>query len=154
VLVAATERGLCAILLGESESELLADLKTRLPRATLAKPSPEFADWVRKVVRFVDNPAQAGGLALPLDVRGTAFQRRVWEVLREIPAGETATYAAVAGRLGSPRAARAVAGACAANALAIAIPCHRVVAAKGGLGGYRWGVQRKQELLDREQNDV
>jgi AraC family transcriptional regulator of adaptative response/methylated-DNA-[protein]-cysteine methyltransferase len=87
-------------------------------------------------------------------VRGTAFQRRVWEVLREIPAGETATYAAVAGRLGSPRAARAVAGACAANALAIAIPCHRVVAAKGGLGGYRWGVQRKQELLDREQNDV
>lgn len=151
VLVAATGRGLCAILLGASASELEADLKTRFPHATLTKPAAGFAGWVEKVVRFVDDPARAGGLGLPLDVRGTAFQRRVWEALREIPAGKTATYTEIAERLGSRRAARAVAGACAANALAIAVPCHRVVASNGELAGYRWGVERKRRLLEREQ---
>jgi AraC family transcriptional regulator of adaptative response/methylated-DNA-[protein]-cysteine methyltransferase len=151
VLVAATGRGLCAILLGATDSELLADLRSRFPRATLKKPPAEFAGWVEKVVRLVDDPGRTGGLDLPLDVRGTAFQRRVWEALRQIPAGTTATYTEIAGRLGSPRAARAVAGACAANTLAVAIPCHRVVASGGGLAGYRWGVERKRRLLAQEQ---
>jgi AraC family transcriptional regulator of adaptative response/methylated-DNA-[protein]-cysteine methyltransferase len=150
VLVAATERGLCAILLGDSPAELLADLKARFPNAALAKPPAGFSGWVEKVVRLVDHPARTGGLDLPLDVRGTAFQRRVWEALRQIPAGKTATYSQVAERMGSRRAARAVAGACAANALAVAIPCHRVVAANGELAGYRWGVERKRRLLERE----
>jgi AraC family transcriptional regulator, regulatory protein of adaptative response / methylated-DNA-[protein]-cysteine methyltransferase len=150
VLVAATARGLCAILLGDSAAELQADLKTRFPHATLTKPPAGFADWIDTVVRFVDDPARAGGLDLPLDVRGTAFQRRVWEALRHIPAGKTTTYTEIAGRMGSPRAARAVAGACAANALAVAIPCHRVIASNGALAGYRWGVERKRRLLERE----
>jgi AraC family transcriptional regulator, regulatory protein of adaptative response / methylated-DNA-[protein]-cysteine methyltransferase len=150
VLVAATGRGLCAILLGSSGSQLLADLKSRFPHATLTKAPAGFAGWIEKVVRFVDDPARAGGLELPLDVRGTAFQRRVWEALRQIPAGKTASYTEIAGRMGRPRAARAVAGACAANALAVAIPCHRVVASNGGLAGYRWGVERKRRLLERE----
>ncbi|MEX2303218.1 MAG: bifunctional DNA-binding transcriptional regulator/O6-methylguanine-DNA methyltransferase Ada [Bryobacterales bacterium] len=149
VLVAATERGLCAILLGDSAAQLGEDLKARFPGATLNKPSPGFADWVDQVVRFVDNP-RAGELGLPLDVRGTAFQRKVWEALREIPPGKTRTYAAVAERVGSRRAARAVAAACAANPLAVAIPCHRVVASSGDLAGYRWGVERKRRLLDQE----
>jgi len=100
-------------------------------------------------VRLVDDPL-SGGFALPLDIRGTAFQRRVWTALREIPAGTTTTYTALAERLGTPRAVRAVAGACAANKLAVAIPCHRVVAADGGLAGYRWGVERKRRLIERE----
>jgi AraC family transcriptional regulator of adaptative response/methylated-DNA-[protein]-cysteine methyltransferase len=150
VLVASTGRGLCAILLGDTASELVADLKVRFPRAALTKPPAEFAGVVEKVVRLVDNPSRAAGLDLPLNVQGTAFQRRVWEALRQIPAGTTATYAEIAGRLGSPRAARAVAGACAANALAVAIPCHRVVASGGDLAGYRWGVERKRRLLAQE----
>jgi AraC family transcriptional regulator of adaptative response/methylated-DNA-[protein]-cysteine methyltransferase len=150
VLVAATERGVCAILLGDDPTVLRADLAARFPHARLTEPDPAFADWVAAVVRFVDDPARADGLGLPLDVRGTAFQRRVWEALRQIPPGQTASYADVAARLGSPRAVRAVAGACAANPLAVAIPCHRVVAKGGGLGGYRWGVGRKQRLLERE----
>jgi AraC family transcriptional regulator of adaptative response/methylated-DNA-[protein]-cysteine methyltransferase len=151
VLVAATERGVCAILLGDDPAALTADLAARFPHARLTEPVPGFADWVDAVVRFVDDPSRAEGLGLPLDVRGTAFQCRVWEVLRQIPAGQTASYADVAARLGSPRAVRAVAGACAANALAVAIPCHRVVARDGSLAGYRWGVERKQRLLEREQ---
>jgi AraC family transcriptional regulator of adaptative response/methylated-DNA-[protein]-cysteine methyltransferase len=151
VLVAATERGLCAILLGDSAAQLGEDLKARFPGATLNKPTPVFADWVEQVVRFVDNP-RAGELGLPLDVRGTAFQRKVWEALREIPPGKTRTYAAIAERVGSRRAARAVAGACAANPLAVAIPCHRVVASSGDLAGYRWGVERKRRLLGQEHN--
>ncbi len=151
VLVAATARGLCAILLGDKAADLQADLKARFPNATLTKPPAGFADWIDKVVRFIDDPAHAQGLDLPLDVRGTAFQRRVWEALRQIPAGKTSSYSEIAARMGSPRAARAVAGACAANALAVAIPCHRVVAADGRLAGYRWGVERKRRLLEREQ---
>lgn len=150
VLVAAAERGVCAILLGDDPAALLTDLKTRFPKARLSKTKAGFADWVDEVVRVVDNPARVEGLRLPLDIRGTAFQRRVWEALREIPAGKTASYAAIANRLGKPRAARAVAGACAANKLAIAIPCHRVVGSNGKLSGYRWGVERKRQLLERE----
>lgn len=150
VLVAATERGLCAILLGDDPVTLFTDLKSRFPKARISEPKPGFADWVDEVVRFVDDPARVEGLQLPLDIRGTAFQRRVWEVLRQIPAGKTASYAAIANRLGKPSAARAVAGACAANTLAIAIPCHRVVASNGKLSGYRWGVERKRRLLERE----
>jgi AraC family transcriptional regulator of adaptative response/methylated-DNA-[protein]-cysteine methyltransferase len=150
VLVAATERGVCAILLGDDPAALAADLAGRFPHARLTEPDPAFAGWVAAVVRFVDDPARAEGLGLPLDVRGTAFQRRVWEALRQIPPGQTASYADVAARLGSPRAVRAVAGACGANPLAVAIPCHRVVAKSGGLGGYHWGVERKQRLLERE----
>ncbi len=148
ILVAATDRGVCAILLGDDARALARDLAQRFPNARLSGGDRGFEQWVAKVVRFVEEPAR--GLDLPLDIRGTAFQRRVWEALRAIPPGKTATYAGIAARLGRPSAARAVAGACAANALAVAIPCHRVVASNGGLAGYRWGVARKRRLLDRE----
>lgn len=148
ILVAATDRGVCAILLGEDAKALALDLRERFPNARLLEGERDFERWVAKVVGFVEEPAR--GLDLPLDIRGTAFQRRVWEMLRAIPPGETASYAQIAARLGKPRAARAVAGACAANALAVAIPCHRVVAANGDLAGYRWGVARKRRLLERE----
>lgn len=150
VLVAATERGVCAIFLGDDPAALVAALRARFPNARLQDPEPAFDEWVAAVVRFVDDPGRAEGLGLPLDIRGTAFQRRVWEALREIPAGQTATYSAVAERLGSPRAIRAVGSACAANPIAVAIPCHRVVGANGDLTGYRWGVERKRRLLERE----
>jgi len=149
VLVAAAERGICAIFLGDKPKALIADLAGRFPEAQLVKADPDFADRVSDVVRFIDDPAHER-MRLPLDVRGTAFQRRVWELLRAIPAGTTASYAAIAKRLGKPRAVRAVAGACAANALAVAIPCHRVVASDGKLAGYRWGIERKRHLLERE----
>jgi len=151
VLVAATGRGVCAILLGDDAAALQADLRGRFPKATLRDAEPEFAGWVAQVVAFVEQPGASGSFALPLDIRGTAFQRQVWEALRAIPPGETLSYAAVAARLGRPAAVRAVAGACAANALAVAVPCHRVVAATGALAGYRWGVERKRALLAREQ---
>lgn len=150
VLVAATDKGLCAILLGESEEDLSQDLRARFPHADLSVAEPGFSDWVRLVVAMVDHPEQNQALGLPLDIRGTAFQRRVWEILRSIPPGETRSYRDVAAELGSPAAARAVASACGANALAIAVPCHRVVASDGGSAGYRWGVERKRELLKRE----
>ena len=148
VLVATAGRGVCAILLGEEEDAMLADLRQRFPRATLAAAPADFAETVADVVAHVERPGL--GLALPLDIRGTAFQRRVWDVLRSIPPGETLSYAAVAARLGQPTAVRAVSGACAANVLAVAVPCHRVVASTGALAGYRWGVNRKKALLARE----
>ena len=151
VLVAATARGVCAILLGDDAAALRADLQARFPRAVLREEAggeEGFAAWVAAVVAAVDDPRRA--LALPLDISGTAFQRRVWEVLRAIPAGETLSYGAVAARLGQPTAMRAVAGACGANRLAVVIPCHRVVASGGGLGGYRYGVERKRALLAKE----
>ena len=148
-LVATTARGACAILLGDDPAALVADLEARFPRATLSE-GAALAGCVEAVVRLVDDPARAGGLGLPLDIRGTAFQRRVWEALQRIPPGETVSYAELARRLGRPHAARAVAAACAANGLAVAIPCHRVVATGGGVGGYRWGVERKRLLLERE----
>jgi AraC family transcriptional regulator, regulatory protein of adaptative response / methylated-DNA-[protein]-cysteine methyltransferase len=150
ILVARTERGLCAILLGGHPEPLLKDLQKRFPKAELVGGEQDFEQWMAQVVGFVEAPRL--GLALPLDIRGTAFQQRVWQALTEIPPGTTASYTDIAERLGSPKAVRAVAGACAANALAVAIPCHRVVRSDGGLSGYRWGVERKRALLTRERH--
>jgi AraC family transcriptional regulator of adaptative response/methylated-DNA-[protein]-cysteine methyltransferase len=151
VLVASSEKGVCAILLGDDPEALARELQDTYPRATLVGGDANFELLVARVVAFVEAPAQ--GLDLPLDVRGTAFQQRVWQALREIPAGSTISYGELARRIGAPRSARAVARACAANALALAIPCHRVVRTDGGLSGYRWGVARKRELLKRESRE-
>ena len=148
ILVARSARGVCAILLGDEPEALARSLQERFPRAELIGGDAEFEELVAKVVGFIEAPGL--GLDLPLDVRGTAFQQRVWQALREIPVGRTTTYSEIAGRIGAPRAVRAVAGACAANALAVAIPCHRVLRTDGSLSGYRWGVERKRALLERE----
>lgn len=148
ILVAQSARGICAILLGDDPDELLCDLQDRFPRADFIGGDAEFEQVVARVVGFVDTPGT--GLDLPLDIRGTAFQQRVWEALRAIPAGVTATYTEIAKRIGAPDAVRAVAGACAANSLAVAIPCHRVVRLDGNLSGYRWGIERKRALLEKE----
>jgi AraC family transcriptional regulator, regulatory protein of adaptative response / methylated-DNA-[protein]-cysteine methyltransferase len=148
VLVGATARGICAIQLGDSVGALEAELATRFPKAKRLPAGPALADALAVIVRMVDAPN--GSIDLPLDIRGTAFQRRVWEALRAIPPGATATYTEVAKQLGNPAAVRAVAGACAANALAVVIPCHRVIAVDGKLAGYRWGVERKRQLLAKE----
>jgi AraC family transcriptional regulator of adaptative response/methylated-DNA-[protein]-cysteine methyltransferase len=150
VAVAAAERGICAILLGDEPAVLLSDLRSRFPQAVLQAAGSDFEEALGRVVALVDHPDRTGSLGLPLDIRGTVFQRRVWEVLRRIPAGRTLTYKEVAAQLGTPSAVRAVAGACAANALAVAIPCHRVIATDGRLAGYRWGPERKRRLLDQE----
>jgi AraC family transcriptional regulator of adaptative response/methylated-DNA-[protein]-cysteine methyltransferase len=148
VLVAQSARGVCAILLGDDPDALVRDLQDRFPRATFLGGEAAFEQTVARVIAFVEAPAR--GLDLPLDVRGTAFQQRVWAALRQIPAGSTASYAEIASRIGAPNGSRAVAQACGANPLAVAIPCHRVVRTDGSLSGYRWGVQRKQDLLTRE----
>ncbi len=148
ILVAATGKGICAIALGNDPDILLHDLQDRFPKAQLVGGDRDFEKLVARIVGFVEAPAL--GLDLPLDVRGTAFQHRVWQTLREIPAGSTVSYAQVAERIGAPKATRAVARACASNAIAVAIPCHRVIRNDGGLSGYRWGVERKRALLDRE----
>lgn len=148
VLVAATDKGICAILLGDDPEELVRDLQDRFDRAELVGADPAFEATVGKVLALVEQPNL--GLDLPLDVRGTAFQQRVWQALRDIPAGETAGYAQIAQAIGQPKAVRAVAQACGANNIAVAIPCHRVVRTDGALSGYRWGVERKRALLDRE----
>ncbi|HEU4524972.1 MAG TPA: bifunctional DNA-binding transcriptional regulator/O6-methylguanine-DNA methyltransferase Ada [Gemmatimonadales bacterium] len=148
ILVARSERGICAILMGDDPDALARDLQDRFPRATLIGGDAAFEAVVARVVGLVEAPGL--GLDLPLDVRGTAFQQRVWQALREIPAGSTVSYREVAERIGAPGAVRAVAHACAANPLAVAIPCHRVVRSDGGLAGYRWGVERKRALLRRE----
>jgi AraC family transcriptional regulator of adaptative response/methylated-DNA-[protein]-cysteine methyltransferase len=148
ILVAATGKGICAILIGDDPGQLVRDLEDRFPRADLVGAEPEFERTVAQVVGLVEAPRI--GLDLPLDVRGTAFQQRVWEALRRIPAGQTVSYAELAERVGLPLGARAVAGACAANPVAVAIPCHRVVRNDGALSGYRWGVERKRALLERE----
>ena len=148
ILVARSDRGVCAILLGDDADALARELQDRFPNATFIGGDAEFETLVAKVVGFVEAPRL--GLELPLDVRGTAFQQRVWQALRAIPAGQTVSYADLAERIGAPTAVRAVAQACGANPLAVAIPCHRVVRSDGGLSGYRWGVQRKRALLDRE----
>ncbi len=148
VLVAATDKGICAILMGDDPQALARDLQDRFPRAELRGAEADFEQTVAQVLGLVEAPHL--GLDLPLDVRGTAFQQRVWQALREIPPGSTTSYAELAARVGSPAGARAVAGACAANAIAVAIPCHRVVRNDGALSGYRWGVERKQALLERE----
>ncbi|MBV7554185.1 bifunctional DNA-binding transcriptional regulator/O6-methylguanine-DNA methyltransferase Ada [Pseudomonas sp. PDM28] len=148
ILVAQSERGVCAILLGDDPHQLVCDLQDKFRRANLIGADQAFEALIAKVVGFIEAPAI--GLDLPLDVRGTAFQERVWQALREIPVGSTASYADVALRIGSPKAVRAVAQACGANNLAVAIPCHRVVRSDGNLSGYRWGVERKRQLLERE----
>ena len=148
ILVARSQRGVCAISLGDDADALLRELQDRFPRAELVGGDAGFERLVAQVVGMIEQPGI--GIDLPLDVRGTAFQQRVWDALRKIPAGETASYAQIAQRIGSPTAVRAVAQACAANTLAVAIPCHRVVRSDGALSGYRWGVERKRELLARE----
>jgi AraC family transcriptional regulator of adaptative response/methylated-DNA-[protein]-cysteine methyltransferase len=148
ILVAASERGICAIFMGDDPDALLRDLEDRFPRATLIGADAEFERTVARVVGFVQAPRL--GLDLPLDVRGTVFQRRVWQALREIPAGAKTSYTELARRIGAPKAVRAVGHACAANPLAVAIPCHRVVRTDGSISGYRWGVERKRALLERE----
>jgi len=147
-LVAATEKGVCAILLGDDPDAMLRELQDRFPNARLIGGDGDFETLVAKVLSFIETPAK--GLDLPLDIRGTAFQQRVWQALREIPAGTTVSYTDIADRLGSPNAVRAVAGACAANNIGIAIPCHRVVRKDGNLSGYYWGIERKRKLLQRE----
>lgn len=148
LLVAASHTGICEIALHEDPEQLVRNLQDRFKAARLIGADREFEQWMAAVVGFVENPSV--GLHLPLDVRGTAFQRRVWEALREIPVGTTVTYTDIAERIGSPRSVRAVARACATNNIALAIPCHRVVRTDGSLAGYRWGIERKRELIERE----
>ena len=148
ILVAQSARGVCAILLGDDPDALIAELRQRFPAAQLLGGDADFEALVARVVGFVEAPRL--GLDLPLDLRGTAFQQRVWQALRKIPPGQTLSYAELAARIGAPKAVRAVAGACAANPLAVAIPCHRVVRRDGDLAGYRWGIARKRALLERE----
>ncbi|WP_238085284.1 bifunctional DNA-binding transcriptional regulator/O6-methylguanine-DNA methyltransferase Ada [Pseudescherichia vulneris] len=147
-LVAESERGICAILLADCDSLLTAELHTMFPQAQLMQDDADFSARVAEVIATIESPGRP--LALPLDLRGTAFQMQVWQALQAIPAGETASYRAVASAIGKPQAIRAVASACAANRLAIVIPCHRVVRGDGILSGYRWGPARKAQLLARE----
>ena len=146
--VASSEKGISAILFGSDRDALLAALRAEFPHAGFVEVEEGQSEVFAKVVRLVEQPAR--GLDVPLDIAGSDFQRRVWQAIETIPVGETASYAEVARRIGSPDAVRAVAQACASNAIAVAIPCHRVVRNDGGLSGYRWGVERKRALLDRE----
>jgi AraC family transcriptional regulator of adaptative response/methylated-DNA-[protein]-cysteine methyltransferase len=148
ILVACSARGICAIMMGDDPQALARELQDRFPKAHLVGGDAQFERWIAQVVGLVEQPRL--GLDLPLDVRGTAFQRRVWQALRKIPAGRTVSYSDIARRIGAPKSVRAVARAIAANALAVAIPCHRVIRSDGALSGYRWGVERKRALLDRE----
>jgi AraC family transcriptional regulator of adaptative response/methylated-DNA-[protein]-cysteine methyltransferase len=150
LLVAASARGVCSILLGDDAATLLRELQDRFREAELVGGDAGFERWVAQVVGCVEAPRI--GLDLPLDLRGTAFQRRVWQALRRVPVGQTVSYAELARRIGAPRAARAVAQACASNPVAVAVPCHRVVRTDGSLSGYRWGVARKRALLERERS--
>lgn len=151
ILVAQSRQGICAIALGDTPEGLLRDFQDRFPAARLIGGDAAFEAVVARVIGFVEAPRI--GLDLPLDIRGTAFQQRVWQALRQIPAGKTASYAQIAEAIGAPAATRAVAQACGANRLAVAIPCHRVIRSDGGLSGYRWGIARKQALQQRETQD-
>jgi AraC family transcriptional regulator of adaptative response/methylated-DNA-[protein]-cysteine methyltransferase len=148
LLIAATSRGIAAIELGTDQESLLVQLRGWFPHAEFQPSTPAFRKLIATAARSIDRPKE--NWKLPLDIQGTAFQRRVWEALRKIPAGATATYAELARSIGKPRAVRAVGTACGANKLAVAVPCHRVVGTDGKLHGYRWGLERKQELLARE----
>jgi AraC family transcriptional regulator, regulatory protein of adaptative response / methylated-DNA-[protein]-cysteine methyltransferase len=150
ILVASSDKGVAAILMGDDPQSLLRNLQDRFPRACLIGGDADYEQLVARVVGFIEAPQI--GLDLPLDVRGTAFQQRVWQALREIPPGKTMSYAEIARAIGSPKAVRAVAGACTSNNIAVAIPCHRVVRNDGSLSGYAWGVERKQALIAREAN--
>jgi AraC family transcriptional regulator, regulatory protein of adaptative response / methylated-DNA-[protein]-cysteine methyltransferase len=147
-LVAATERGICMTALGDDRDRLATALQQRFPMAELIAEDAGLKEWADRIVRFITAPEQ--NLDLPLDIRGTAFQARVWRALQKIPLGKTASYAEIAATLGQPKAVRAVAQACAANKLALIVPCHRVIRSDGELGGYRWGLERKRALLERE----
>ncbi len=147
-LVAATARGVCMTALGDDRERLGAMVQERFPAASVVADDPGMKDWADQVVRFITDPGRT--LDLPLDIRGTAFQARVWRALQKIPLGRTATYSEIARTLGQPRAVRAVAQACAANNLALLVPCHRVIREDGDLAGYRWGLERKRALLERE----
>nr|WP_321267742.1 bifunctional DNA-binding transcriptional regulator/O6-methylguanine-DNA methyltransferase Ada [Alcaligenes faecalis] len=151
ILVAQSQRGICAILLGEDPEQLVRDLQDQFPKAELIGSDGDFEQLIAQVVGFIETPSI--GLHLPLDVQGTAFQERVWRALCEIPPGTTVSYTEIAERIGAPKAVRAVAQACANNHIAVAIPCHRVVRRNGDLAGYRWGIDRKRELLRREVQD-
>ncbi|WP_052046299.1 methylated-DNA--[protein]-cysteine S-methyltransferase [Candidatus Paracaedibacter symbiosus] len=148
VLVAQSERGIRAILIADDSLKLLADLQDRFPKAYIEKADAQLEKLASKIVQFIENPK--GTLDIPLDIRGTDFQKKVWAALQEIPAGKTASYTDIAHNLNIPNAVRAVAGACAANALAVVIPCHRIVRRDGALSGYHWGVDRKKKLLEIE----
>ena len=148
VLVASSTKGVCAMLLGDTPEAVLVDLQDRFPNADLVGNDADYEALIGQVIRFVDDPRY--GLNLPLDIQGTAFQQRVWEALRNIPVGKTASYGEIANTIGAPKSFRAVAQACGANSIAVAIPCHRVVRSDGGLSGYRWGVERKREILENE----
>ena len=147
-LVAQSDNGICAILLGDDLDAMQQDLQQRFPDARLTLADNRFSHTVAQIADFINMPSR--GLSFPLDIRGTPFQQKVWQALLEIPAGKTSSYTDIASRMGAPKSVRAVAGACAANALAVAIPCHRVVRSDGALSGYRWGVERKRALLERE----
>ena len=151
-LVAVTERGVCAVLLGEDGDRLAADLQSEFPRATLRRVDAGRDEFLAPRVRAVAQALSQGSGSVPVELVGTAFQQRVWEALMRIPAGETRSYAELAGALGMPRGARAVARACAGNRVAVLVPCHRIIRGDGSLGGYRWGLPRKQALLEAESN--
>ncbi len=147
-LVAQSERGVCAVLPGDNDAALLDDLRRRFPNAELREGDPDFCQQMAEIFAHLDDSRRP--VSLPLDLQGTAFQLQVWQALRQIPVGETRSYRRVAEHIGQPRAVRAVAGACAANSLAVIVPCHRVVREDGALSGYRWGTARKAQLLARE----
>jgi AraC family transcriptional regulator, regulatory protein of adaptative response / methylated-DNA-[protein]-cysteine methyltransferase len=148
ILVAKSDRGVCAVLMGDDPQQLVRDLQDQFPKANLIGDDGYYEDMVAKVIGLIETPSV--GLDLPLDIRGTAFQQRVWKALQQIPVGLTASYADIAKSIGMPKAVPAVAQACGANSLAVAIPCHRVIRNDGELSGYRWGVERKRALLNRE----
>jgi len=148
ILVATSGRGVCSILIGEDPVSLIQNLQDQFPKANLIGDESGYEDMIAKVVGLIEKPG--AGLNLPLDIEGTAFQQRVWKALQQIPVGSTASYTDIAKQIGMPKAVRAVAQACGANALAVAIPCHRVIRNDGALSGYRWGVERKRALLERE----
>jgi len=151
-MVAATERGICMTALGDDRTGLETELRQRFPKAELVAADAALAGWAERIVHFITRPGEQPDL--PLDIRGTAFQARVWRALQKIPLGKTASYSEIAAALGQPKAVRAVAQACAANKLALIVPCHRVIRSDGDLGGYRWGLERKRELLARERAAV
>lgn len=151
VLVALSSRGVCAILMGDTPESLVQDLEETFQKADLQAAATSLRDDVAKMVRLIDDPLLEDKTSLPLDIRGTVFQRKVWNALRQIPAGKTVSYSELAAKIGLPKGVRAVASACAANSLAVAVPCHRVIAANGNISGYRWGVKRKKRLLEIEQ---
>lgn len=148
LLLAASEQGICALLLGDDDQALQNELHVYFPLATISPADASITSWLAQVIELIEKPK--GKLHLPLHLRGTAFQQRVWQALQEIPAGKTLSYTELAAKIGQPKAARAVASACANNTIAVLIPCHRIVRGDGSLSGYRWGIERKRQLLERE----